>query len=47
MLFRRLDRGETVEGICDRTEAIEQAADLEGVPIEELRSRRKAFRFVY
>ncbi|CEL62242.1 putative transporter C1683,12 OS=Schizosaccharomyces pombe (strain 972 / ATCC 24843) GN=SPBC1683.12 PE=3 SV=1 [Rhizoctonia solani AG-1 IB] len=46
-LNKRLDRGETVEGICDRTEAIEQAADLEGVPIEELRSRRKAFRFVY
>ncbi|ELU37356.1 sugar transporter [Rhizoctonia solani AG-1 IA] len=44
---RRLDRGEAVEGISERAEAIAEAAELEGVPVEELRSRRQEFRFLY
>ncbi|KAG8688454.1 actin [Ceratobasidium sp. 423] len=43
----RLDRGEIVEGICERAEAIQEAAELEGVPVEELRARRQGFRFLY
>lgn len=36
-----------MEGICDRVEAIEEAAELEGVPVEVLRARRQGFRFLY
>ncbi|GAB1526204.1 hypothetical protein RhiTH_009370 [Rhizoctonia solani] len=46
-LNKRLDRGEAVEGISERAEAIAEAAELEGVPVEELRSRRQEFRFLY
>ncbi|KAH7344160.1 MFS general substrate transporter [Rhizoctonia solani] len=46
-LNKRLDRGEAVEGISERTEAIQEAAELEGVPVEELRMRRQGFRFLY
>ncbi|CAE6472001.1 unnamed protein product [Rhizoctonia solani] len=46
-LNKRLDSGEAVEGICERTEAIAEAADLEGVQVEELISRRRGFRFLY
>jgi hypothetical protein len=44
---RRLDRGEEVEGMRERIEAIGEAAELEDVPVEELRVRRKGFRFLY
>ncbi|EUC56277.1 MFS general substrate transporter [Rhizoctonia solani AG-3 Rhs1AP] len=46
-LNERLNRGEVVEGVCERTEAVREAAELEGVPMEELRIRRQAFRFLY
>jgi hypothetical protein len=42
-----LDKGEVVEGISERMDAIEEAAELEGVPVEELRARRQRFRFLY
>lgn len=44
---RRLDRGEEVEGMRERPEALEQTAELEGVKIDELRERKKGFRFAY
>ncbi|KAG8730473.1 hypothetical protein FRC10_002678 [Ceratobasidium sp. 414] len=46
-LNKRLERGEEVEGMRERTDAIEEAAELEDVPVEELRARRKGFRFLY
>ncbi|CAE6468789.1 unnamed protein product [Rhizoctonia solani] len=46
-LNKRLDRGEAVEGISERTEAIQEAAELEGVPVEELQTKRQGFRFLY
>ncbi|CUA69298.1 hypothetical protein RSOLAG22IIIB_08424 [Rhizoctonia solani] len=46
-LNKRLDRGEIIEGVGERTEAVREAAELEGVPVEELRTRRQAFRFLY
>ncbi|KDN35367.1 hypothetical protein RSAG8_11641, partial [Rhizoctonia solani AG-8 WAC10335] len=45
-LNKRLNRGEVVEGICERT-ATQEATGLEGVPIEELRTGRQTFRFLY
>ncbi|QRV72254.1 major facilitator superfamily transporter [Ceratobasidium sp. AG-Ba] len=44
---KRLERGEEVEGMRERVDAIEEAAELEDVPIEELRAMRKGFRFLY
>ncbi|CAE6517932.1 unnamed protein product [Rhizoctonia solani] len=46
-LNKRLDRGEIIEGVGERTEAVREAAELEGVPVEELRTRRQAFRLLY
>ncbi|KAG8759720.1 hypothetical protein FRC11_001540 [Ceratobasidium sp. 423] len=46
-LNRRLDRGEEVDGIRDRREGMEDAAELHGLSIEEIQQARKGFRFVY
>ncbi|KAG8707758.1 hypothetical protein FRC09_001630, partial [Ceratobasidium sp. 395] len=46
-LNKRLERGEEVEGMRERVDAIEEAAELEDVPVEELRARRRGFRFLY
>ncbi|KAF8609699.1 MFS general substrate transporter [Ceratobasidium sp. AG-I] len=46
-LNRRLDNGEEVEGMQERRDAMEEAAEMEGVSIEEIRQRRKGFRFAY
>ncbi|GAB1519234.1 hypothetical protein RhiTH_002300 [Rhizoctonia solani] len=43
----RLDNGEEVEGMQERRDALEEAAELEGVTVEEVRQRRKGFRFAY
>ncbi|CAE7211321.1 unnamed protein product [Rhizoctonia solani] len=45
-LNKQLDRGESIEG-GERTKALQEAAELEGVPVEELRSKRQTFRFLY
>ncbi|KAF8604467.1 MFS general substrate transporter [Ceratobasidium sp. AG-I] len=46
-LNRRLDRGDMVEGMQERLEAIGEAAELEGISVEEVKARRKGFRFLY
>ncbi|CAE6396004.1 unnamed protein product [Rhizoctonia solani] len=46
-LNQRLDNGEEVEGMQERRDAMEEAAELEGVTVEEIRQRRKGFRFAY
>lgn len=46
-LYSRLDNGEEVEGMQERRDAMEEAAEMEGVSIEEIRQRRKGFRFAY
>ncbi|QRW04887.1 major facilitator superfamily transporter [Ceratobasidium sp. AG-Ba] len=46
-LNQRLDNGEVVEGMQERQDAMEEAAELEGVTVEEIRARRKGFRFAY
>ncbi|QRW19031.1 major facilitator superfamily transporter [Rhizoctonia solani] len=46
-LNHRLDNGEEVEGMQERRDALEEAAELEGVTVEEVRQRRKGFRFAY
>lgn len=36
-----------VEGMQERLDAIEETAELEGVSVEEVKARRKGFRFLY
>lgn len=46
-LNRRLDRGEEIDGIRDTREVMEDAAELQGVSVEDIQQARKGFRFVY
>ncbi|KAH7337434.1 MFS general substrate transporter [Rhizoctonia solani] len=46
-LNHRLDRGEEVDGIRDTREAMEDAAELQGVSVEDIQQTRRGFRFVY
>ncbi|KEP53569.1 MFS general substrate transporter [Rhizoctonia solani 123E] len=43
-LNQRLDRGEEIDGIRDRREAMEDAAELQEVSMEEIQQARKGFR---